>query len=237
MIYFNYIVIIYRRLLLSYKYNKENFVLKNSKKVFQEISETNFWTSLESISGPGSDIKNTIIAKNTIEFVIQKYDIKTILDIPCGDFNYMKNVNLYDCYYIGADIVNSIILLNTKLYKKNNIEFRKLDITSDVLPISDLVICKDCLQHLSNENVNKALINLVNSGCKYLLVTSYPLTIRNYDIYDGDYRALNLLREPFKLKNFILKRTETSTEKFVVEIDKTLYLFDMTNVAFNKFRV
>jgi hypothetical protein len=235
MLFLYKLINIYKRLILSYFVNKENFIFKNSNDVFTEIKDSNFWTSSESISGPGSDVKNTTIAKNTIEFVIQKYDIKTILDIPCGDFNYMKNVNLKDCYYIGADIVSSIISLNTKLYKNNKIEFRKLDITSDVLPLSDLIICKDCLQHLSNENVNKALINLVNSGSKYLLVTSYPLTIRNYDIYDGDYRALNLFRKPFKLKKYLFKATEIYCS--AVEIDKTLYLFDLTNHSFNKYRI
>jgi uncharacterized protein YigE (DUF2233 family) len=87
---------------------------------------------------------------------------------------------------------------------------------------------------LSNENVNKALKNLVNSGSKYLLITSYPLTIRNHDIYDGDYRALNLFLKPCKLNNYILKQTETGN--FELEIDKILYLFDMTNQAFDKFR-
>ena len=229
------LVIIYRRLLLSYKYNKDNFKLKYTENVFELIKDINYWTSLESISGPGSNVKNTLQTKKMIEDIIEKYNIKTILDIPCGDFNWMKTVKLKDCNYFGADIVQSIVDQNSKFYAKENIEFKKLNLTYDCLPKTDLIICKDCLQHLSNENVIKSLKNLVNSGSQYLLITSYPLTIRNYDIYDGDYRALNLFLKPFKLNEYLLKKTETGN--FELEIDKNLYLFDMTNNAFNKFRI
>jgi hypothetical protein len=38
----------------------------------------------------------------------------------------------------------------------------------------------------------KAPKNIVKSGYRYLLVISYPLTLTNYDIYDGDCKAFNL---------------------------------------------
>ena len=220
---------ILRRFVLSYKYNKENFTLKKSKNVFLEIKNKKIWKSSESISGFGSTIENTKITRNAIQDIINQYDIKTILDIPCGDYNWMKELKL-DCNYIGADIVQDIINMNQKKYRSNKIQFTKLDITKDKIPKVDLIICKDCLQHLSNENIIKAIKNLIKSHSKLLLVTSYPLTIRNYNIYDGDYRAVNLLIKPFSLNKYLLKIQEK--ESFEVEIDKNLYLFDLQN--FNK---
>ena len=48
--------------------------------------------------------------------VIKKYNIKSILDIPCGDFFWMKEHNFKDVNYIGADIV--------RFNKKNNYHFK-----------------------------------------------------------------------------------------------------------------
>ncbi|MDR3128872.1 MAG: class I SAM-dependent methyltransferase, partial [Tannerellaceae bacterium] len=98
---------------------------------------------------------------------------------------------------------------------------------SDTLPKVDLIFCKDCLQHLSYKNVQAALDNFKKSGSKYLLVTSYPKTLKNYDIYDGDYHPLNLFRKPFHMTRPLLKIREKSKVPGV-EKDKTMYLFPLT---------
>lgn len=41
----------------------------------------------ESLSGPGSHINNTNETINLINKTIKKYNIKTILDLGCGDWN------------------------------------------------------------------------------------------------------------------------------------------------------
>ena len=92
--------IILRRLLLSYKYNKEDFSLKKSKNVFLEIKNKRFWNSSESISGYGSTIDNTFITRKAIQDIINLYNIKTILDIPCGDYNWMKEHKLDASKYL-----------------------------------------------------------------------------------------------------------------------------------------
>jgi hypothetical protein len=73
-----------------------------------------------------------------------------------------------------------------------------------------MIFCKDCLQHLSYENVFKALETFKKSESKYLLTTSYPLTLINWDICDGDSRPLNLRKPPFNLPFPIIKIHENS---------------------------
>jgi hypothetical protein len=90
-----------------------------------------------------------------------------------------------------------------------------------------MIFCKDCLQHLSNENVLKALQNFRRSGCKYLMLTSYPLTLKNHDILDGDFRPINLFKKPFNMpKNYIYKVEEVNRAG-VFGIDRTMYLWNM----------
>lgn len=224
----NPVTVSFMRLLHTYTYNKEKFILKRSSNVFSEIYKTDFWNSLESKSGGGSTLEATKTIREELPFLIAKFSVRSMLDIPCGDFNWMKTVKK-DCNYIGGDIVASVIEQNNKLYSSDSVRFIQMDITSDNLPQVDLIFCKDCLQHLSNDSVAKALKNIKKSGSRYLLVTSYPKTWKNHDIYDGDYRPLNLLIKPFSLKNPLLKIRETSKGSGV-EIDKTMYLFSIDSI-------
>ncbi|MDR3129227.1 MAG: class I SAM-dependent methyltransferase, partial [Tannerellaceae bacterium] len=98
---------------------------------------------------------------------------------------------------------------------------------SDTLPKVDLIFCKDCLQHLSYKNVQAALDNFKKSGSKYLLVSSYPKTLRNHDIYDGDFRSLNLFKKPFHMTRPLLKIREKSKVPGVGS-DKVMYLFSLS---------
>jgi hypothetical protein len=184
------------RLIHSYSYSKEHFSLKTSSKVFNEIYKENYWDSEKSKSGPGSTLEATISIRKELPLIIDKYSINSMLDVPCGDYLWMREVEK-KCHYIGGDIVTEIVENNQKNYSTDRVQFKKIDITKDILPKVDLIFCKDCLQHLSYTNIKDALNNFKKSNSKYLLVTSYPKTWRNHDIYDGDYRSLNLLKNHF----------------------------------------
>ena len=82
----------------------------------------------------------------------------------------------------------------------------KIDILKDKLPKYDLMICRDCLMHFSNEDIFKSFINFSNSSIKYLLTTSHLeykkgkfKKIKNKDIIKGEFRTLNLFSKPFNL--------------------------------------
>ena len=187
-----------------------HLLLKSSKERFDFIYKTNFWGSTESLSGGGSEIRNTENIRNQIKNIINKYNIKKILDAPCGDFNWVKLIIDDRLEYIGADIVENLILKNINHYKSKNISFATLDITKDKLPDADLMLCRDCLIHLSNLSIKKFIQNFKNSKIKYLLLTSYEakkdeFSHKNKDIQDGDYRSINLLKPPFRLPNPLLK--------------------------------
>ena len=96
---------------------------QNIEKRFNLIYKTNFWSSNESVSGYGSELKNTINIEKEIINIIKKYQIKSILDAPCGDFNWVKNVLDKDLTYIGGDIVQEIIDKNIKKFKNDKLDF------------------------------------------------------------------------------------------------------------------
>ena len=172
----------------NYNKNKKNIFSHNlSKKKFELIYKSNFWSSKESVSGLGSEYKNTINLRNEMVKLIKNYKIESILDAPCGDFNWINSLINKNLKYIGGDIVSNLIEQNNKIYKNDNIIFIPLDITSDKLPNSNLMICRDCLIHLSFKNIKLFLENFRNSNINYLLLTSYKLkdsskVIKNIDI-------------------------------------------------------
>ncbi|MDR1023729.1 MAG: class I SAM-dependent methyltransferase [Prevotellaceae bacterium] len=213
-----------------YRYVKKDFVFHSSQQPFTDIYKLNFWNSEESKSGTGSTIKATVMIRKHLPLIIERYAIRSMLDVPCGDYNWMRAVEK-KCHYIGGDIVPELIENNQKLYASDNVQFKLIDIIKDTLPAVDLIFCKDCLQHLSYANVHKALWNFKSSNSKYLMVTSYSKTWLNHDIENGDYRPLNLRKSPFRLPKPLLRVTEEHGFGYN-EIDKAMHLYKLSDLDF-----
>ncbi len=63
------------------------FKNKSASEVFSIIYSENHWGDRESKSGTGSNIKNAQNVVGILNGAIKELAIKSILDIPCGDFN------------------------------------------------------------------------------------------------------------------------------------------------------
>jgi hypothetical protein len=116
--------------------------------------------------------------------------------LPCGDFHWMSEVKLPVAHYIGADIVPRLVETARIRYGRPQREFRTLDLCKDVLPRADLLLCRDCFIHLSEETIFLALANIIRSDIKYLLITTYP-DGRNRSIRLGDWFPINLCAAPY----------------------------------------
>ena len=196
------------------------------KNVFTEIYSNNLWTSQQSVSGIGSEYSNVLKLIEELPVLLKKYNINSMLDIPCGDYNWMQHVDLNNISYIGADIVDDLVKSNTE--KHPSVDFRVLDITSDKLPMVDLVFTRDCLGHLSNENVLKAIKNIKDSGSKFLLATSFTKYNHNADIKDGGWKCINLMIAPFFLNPLYLIN-EDCKEGYPHYNDKCMILFKLND--------
>ena len=201
--------------------------MRDLKKIFTEIYESNSWTSSESRSGLGSELISTETIRKELPEVFKKFNIKSVLDIPCGDFNWMNNVDLKEVHYIGADIVENMIEDNKNNFK--DYEFKVLDITEDDLPEVDLIFARDILGHFDYENIEKTIKNIIRSGSKYLLTTSFTKWEYNIDIKNGDWRPINLMLKPFLFKPIYLINENCFEGDFQYN-DKCLILFDLNKL-------
>ena len=159
----------------------------------------------ETRSGPGSSLEQTKTIRDGLETLFREKNIETVLDIPCGDFNWFKKIVFNLKHYIGGDIVKDAISENNKLYSNSIIEFREMDVLIDELPSVDLIIVRDLLGHYPIEEGHKIITNILNSNSKYVLFTTwyhltdpkYHRSHRNKEVNYGDWYPINLMSDPF----------------------------------------
>lgn len=214
----------YRRSLLSRKKNKD---------IFKDIYVNNSWGNSISVSGPGSNMEETAVVREELPFIISQYGITSILDIPCGDFFWMKEVDLGTVNYIGADLVPDIIA-NNKKHANQYKSFVQLDVTESDLPAVDLVIVRDCLVHLSFNDISRALRNICKSKSQYLLTTTFHHKVSNVNICTGEWSPLNLQKKPFLLPVPILMINESNPN--IEYADKSLGLWRIQDIEQTVYR-
>lgn len=206
------------------------FKRKTVEERFRCIYKNNSWGGITSVSGRGSDLDQTKTLIKELPILFEDLNIFSILDIPCGDFNWIKKINLNKYQYIGADIVKEIIDNNKKLYEKENVSFKNINLIEDALPQVDLILVRDCLVHFSYNDIFKALNNICRSGSKYLLTTTFTNRQSNENIITGKWRTLNLQLKPFYLSKPIKILNERCTEGNMLYADKSLGLWKISDI-------
>ena len=210
--------------------NLDSFKETSYKDRFSYIYKTNHWFGKNTVSGEGSEKSQTKEIQDKLPKIISELQIKSMLDLPCGDFNWMKDIGLDLDDYIGGDIVPEIIEKNVIKYSNSKRKFKQLDIIEGTLPMVDLIFCRDCLVHFSNDNILKSFENLKNTGSKYILTTTFTECDENIDIVTGDWRIINLTLAPFKLPEPLQIINENCTEGDGAFSDKSLGLWNISDL-------
>lgn len=169
-----------------------------------------------SLSGGGSNLgANTERSLAFLRDVIKAKCIQTMLDVPCGDVNWQFHAWEVDslALYVGLDTASAVIKLNTVRFRHHvNKMFAPWDFVQCPLPhivlqdtsvhasqkakAFDLVHVRDAIQHLPLDQARKALCNIVMSGAKYLVTTTYE-SESNRNISVGHWYPSNLEASPF----------------------------------------
>lgn len=175
--------------------------LNSNEDRFTWIYQVNYWSNAESRSGSGSTLEYTKNLRLELPIVFNKFSIKNIFDAPCGDFNWMCHLlQTVEINYIGGDIVKPLIINLKKKYSTNCITFIHFDLTKEVPPKVDLMICRDCLFHLSYEDTRAVLENFIKSDSNFLLTTTHKNSRNlfvNKNISTGDFRLIDLFSAPY----------------------------------------
>lgn len=165
------------------------------KEIFESIIKNKRWR--DTVCGTGSTVKFTEPLRHNLKAFLEKHQLTSMLDAPCGDYSWMSITALPTGFdYMGADIVEDLVSANKIKYP--NIDFRQLDISQDHLPDVDVLFCRDCLIHFSFQDIKTTLTNIVRSNIKHVMLTNYP-DINSPDINTGDFHKTNFTIDPINL--------------------------------------
>lgn len=215
-----------------YEYADDSqFKGKEAGEIFTEIFNNNTWTDEESVSGIGSSLAQTGEIIKYLPEMFRKFEIKTMLDVPCGDFNWMRKVPMEGIEYTGGDIVSEIIISNKNKYSGQGTNFKVLNLITDKIGKYDLIFCRDCLVHLSYADIIASLNNVVGSGSKYLMTTTFLEQKVNKDIHTGGWRPVNFRLSPFNFPEPVYTLDEKCTEMDGQFSDKVLALWEIPSLS------
>jgi hypothetical protein len=146
-------------------------------------------------SGPGSTPAYSAPYRGFLASFIAEHQIKSILDLGCGDLEVMSRVAIGRASYLGVDVIAQRIAQNQRKHRK--LRFDVGD--ARTYPINaDLLVVKDVLQHWNTAEVTAWLERLQTSAFRFALITNcnYGPTV-NTDCPTGQWRALDLTQPPF----------------------------------------
>lgn len=183
----------------SQRWAEIRYRLRGRRRKFSDIFRQRFWGDGESVSGPGSSLAETGVVREELGRIVREFGVRTLLDAPCGDFHWMSRADFALDRYVGVDIVPELVRGNRERHAGPGREFLEADIVVAPLPAADLVLCRDCLVHLSHRDGLRALRNICRSGSHRLLATTFPGVAVNRDVPTGGWRPINLEKPPFNL--------------------------------------
>jgi hypothetical protein len=193
----------------------------SNQEIFNNIYQKNLWGK---DSGTGSLKEHAREYINYVNGFIKAYNIKSILDLGMGDTKVFRELDLTNVdEYTGVEVSDFAI---NKYYKnfKRDVTVINDDIVKCEYPKADLILIKDVLQHLEIEFIKTVMDKIFNS-CKYAIITNdILLTENNEDIKNGEYRGLDLKKDPFNYKNLQIINTYVSFQE-----TKAIYLYRKDN--------
>jgi hypothetical protein len=184
----------------------------------------------ESISGPGSCLQQTRAVRERLPLLLAHLGVRTLIDAPCGDFNWMQHVEPGLHLYIGVDILTDMIAEHQWRHRRGGRRFSRIDLVTGELPRADGIFCRDLLPHLAYCEIASVLRNFAASGAVHLITTTFTGPRPNRDTSGGHWRTLNLTLPPFSFPPPLLTLNENCSESGGEYADKSLGVWRMADL-------
>lgn len=206
----------------------ESELTTHLRELFTDIYERNAWGDKESRSGPGSAAAETVEIRRWLPTILANLQCNSLLDAPCGDAYWIADIVEGLPRYIGVDIVEGLVAENRLRHPR--LAFEQADITRDLLPDADAILCRDCLNHFAFADIWSTLKNFARTNVRYLLMTSFTAPRANLDIATGEWRPLNLVEAPFHFPAPVYQQEERCSIGNGQYRDKALCVWSMTDI-------
>lgn len=211
----------------------------SNREIFTSVYQKKLWGAASPehespfFSGPGSSDPQIVdpYVEAVKRFFSRFPEKKKAVDLGCGDFRVgSRIVDTFDSY-TACDVVPELIHFNQQYWRHLPVKFLVVDLVKDEIPIGDVLILRQVLQHLSNDDIYK-FTQLIPPGFIYLLLTEHLPSENDFvanrdkvsgtDIRLGSGSGVVLTEPPFEM-NFKSETTLLSLPQFGGSIVTTLY--------------
>jgi len=171
-------------------------VINSTAGKFSKVYKEELWGKGKT-SGPGSHENNNKPYREYLQKLIDELKPETVTDLGCGYWDSNALIDWKEIRYTGIDIVESVLDSNRRECGDKNYSF--ILGNENNLPGGDLLIVKDVMIHWSNEKISEFFSNV--KGYKNILITNdVTENVRlNEDIVSGDFRAVDIEKDPFNV--------------------------------------
>jgi SAM-dependent methyltransferase len=166
--------------------------------VFGHIYEQDHW---DGGSGVGSAPDATEPYRVVLTEMLASSDVRSVVDVGCGDWQLGSLVDWSPVDYRGLDVVPAVVEANKSRFAGPKVRFDLLDARLETPPAADLLLAKDVLQHWSNADV-AAFLKTNLGRYRYCLITNDLASTHwdgdvNHDVLLGEWRTVDLEAAPF----------------------------------------
>ncbi len=159
-------------------------------------------------SGIGSKQEHTVCYRQVLEELLRAHEVRSVLDIGCGDCQCFALIRWGGVQYTGIDIVPGLVANLNQHWGSANVHFVHGDVLAmQVLPPADLLIIKDVMQHWTDEEILGFLPTL--DHYRLALVTNDVDDWQHYYRWHERWRPVDLRRPPFRRRGEILLENRT----------------------------
>ena len=198
---------------------------------FEDVYSERRWSphGEHPLSGLGSSVAWTTSARAALLHTIKKYNVKHLVDVPCGDLTWMSTMfpifERLNVRYTGIDIVRSQIASHKQRFEVPGVrEFSVLDLVDTPPPLGDLYFSRQMTQHMNAYDVLRMFhkwSRLAAASPALLLTTSYEKAVNgNFDprLPGHDMIFLDFSQPPFNFPRPMEAFVEQRKSAFVEEL-------------------
>jgi hypothetical protein len=213
--------------------------LESNREIFTNVYQNKLWGAASPenespfYSGPGSSDPQIVdpYVETVKRFFGSLPTKQNAVDLGCGDFRVgFRIVDSFDSY-TACDVVPELVHFNQQYWRHLPVEFLVLDLVEDEIPTGDVLILRQVLQHLSNDDISK-FTQSIPRGFSYLLLTEHLPSENDFlanrdkvsgtDIRLGSGSGVVLTQPPFNM-SFKSETILLSVPQFGGSIVTTLY--------------
>lgn len=170
---------------------------RRNLRAFEQPWEDGSWGTHETRSGSGATMRGSALVRDALPGLLDELAVEILADAGCGELNWMNLISPRLRLYLGIDIMPRVVSgLVQRFGRRTGHFFAELDITQDILPRCDAILCRDVLTHYPAVLVWMILERFKASGSRYLITTQAP-TGTNRDIKVGRWQPIDLTAPPF----------------------------------------